>query len=212
MTDELIARLAADNTPVRPLALERRILLAAAAGLVASAALGFLLLDFLVERPFGGAYGSPMFWVKLGYTIAFGLLGLAAVPVLARPDGRVAWPLAAAAGLMVLALALGTMNWMMVDWSMPALMGATALVCPWLIVLTATPLLATLLAVMRRFAPRSPLIAGLAAGLVAGGFGAALYAFYCGETGMMFMAVWYSLGIALTAALGALLGRFLLRW
>ena len=29
---------------------------------------------------------------------------------------------------------------------------------------------------------------------------------------MMFMAVWYSLGIALTALLGAIVGRFTLRW
>ena len=29
---------------------------------------------------------------------------------------------------------------------------------------------------------------------------------------MMFMAVWYSLGVAATAVLGALLGRLLLRW
>ena len=29
---------------------------------------------------------------------------------------------------------------------------------------------------------------------------------------MMFMAVWYSLGIAMTALLGAIIGKFLLRW
>jgi hypothetical protein len=29
---------------------------------------------------------------------------------------------------------------------------------------------------------------------------------------MMFMAVWYSLGISIVGALGAVLGRLLLRW
>ena len=65
---------------------------------------------------------------------------------------------------------------------------------------------------LRAMAPRSGAMAGFAAGLLAGGFGAAIYSFYCGETGMMFMAVWYSLGVAATAVLGALLGRLLLRW
>jgi hypothetical protein len=55
-------------------------------------------------------------------------------------------------------------------------------------------------------------MAGFAAGLVAGGLGAAVYSFYCGETSMMFMAVWYSLGIFMLAAIGAVLGRLLLRW
>ena len=104
------------------------------------------------------------------------------------------------------------MDWMRADWAMPVLMGGTAMVCPWLITLTGLPILAILLGAMRGLAPRSPARAGLAAGLVAGGFGALAYAFYCGETGMMFMAVWYSLGIAMTALLGAIIGKFLLRW
>ncbi|HWU18721.1 MAG TPA: NrsF family protein, partial [Devosia sp.] len=58
----------------------------------------------------------------------------------------------------------------------------------------------------------SPTLAGFAAGLIAGGFGAWAYSFYCGETSMMFMAIWYSLGIGLTALLGAALGKLVLRW
>jgi hypothetical protein len=180
--------------------------------MVATIAIGFVVLDLIVNRPFGGAYGSPMFWVKLAYTIAFGLMGLAALPVLSRPGGRILWPLAAAGTLAFVVLTIGTVGWMNVGFSMPMLMGGTALVCPWLIVLTAVPLLAVLLGATRRFAPRSPTLAGLAAGLVAGGFGAAAYAFYCGETSMMFIGVWYALGIGLTALLGAVLGRFVLRW
>lgn len=212
MTDDLIDRLSADLAPVPPRALERRLWLALGLGLAATIILGGLFLDLVVGRPFGGAWGSPMFWGKLAYTLGFGLMGLVAVPALARPDRRLRWPLWAAAGLALFALVWGTLGWMQADWAMPVLMGGTALVCPWLIILTSTPLLAMLLATMRRFAPRSPTLAGFGAGLLAGGFGAAAYAFYCGETSMMFMAVWYSLGIALTALLGALLGRFLLRW
>lgn len=212
MTDELIARLSSDLKPVAPRAMERRIGLGLLGGFIATVVIGFSMLDILVGRPFGGAWGSPMFWVKLGYTIGFGLLGLAAVPVLARPDGRIAWPLFVALALFGLVLVIGTVGWMQADWAMPVLMGGTALVCPWLIILTSAPLLAVLLGVMRSFAPRSPTLAGAAAGLMAGGFGAAAYAIYCGETSMMFMAVWYTLGVALTALLGGLIGRYLLRW
>ncbi|MCP8883982.1 DUF1109 domain-containing protein [Devosia sp. XJ19-1] len=212
MTDDLIARLSTDLQPVPPRALERRLCLALAIGLVATLLVGPLVLDLLVGRPFGGAWGSSMFWGKLAYTIGLGGLGLVAVPALSRPDRRLVWPLLAAGALVLLALGAGTMGWMQADWAMPVLMGGTALVCPWLIILTAAPLLGMLLGTMRRFAPASPTLAGLAAGLLAGGFGAAAYAFYCGETSMMFMAVWYSLGIALTALIGAIIGRVMLRW
>jgi len=212
MTDALITRLSTDLKPVRRHALERRLWLAALIGMAITVVAAYLILDRMIGRPFGGAFGGPMFWVKFGYTIAFGLIGLAATPVLARPDGRIFWPALAAGFLVLAALLLGTMDWMRADWAMPELMGQTAMVCPWLITVTGVPVLVILLGAMRSLAPRSPTLAGLAAGLVAGGFGAWAYAFYCGETGMIFMAVWYTLGMAMTALLGAVLGRFVLRW
>lgn len=211
MTNDLIDRLASELKPTLPRALERRLWVALCVGLILTCIGGALLLT-AIGRPFGAAFGSNMFWVKAGYTLAFGLMGLAAAPVLARPDGRIAWPMAGSALLVLLALTLGTLSWMQADWAMPALMGGTAMVCPWLITLTGAPILISLLAALRGMAPRSPALAGFAAGLAAGGFGAWAYAFYCGETGMMFMAVWYSLGILLTALLGAILGRLLLNW
>ncbi|MVS99581.1 NrsF family protein [Devosia marina] len=212
MTNELIDRLTSDLKPIPLRALEKRIWLALAIGLFATILVGPLVLDLLVGRPFGGAWGNSMFWSKLGYTMGLGSLGLIAVPALSRPDQYRIWPLLLASALAVLALIVGTLGWMQSDWAMPVLMGGTAMVCPWLIIVTSAPLLAVLLSVMRRFAPSSPTMAGLAAGLLSGGFGAATYAFYCGETSMMFMATWYSLGVALTALLGAIIGRYLLRW
>lgn len=212
MTDDLINRLADNLKPTPPRAMERRLLLALAVGLLVTIVGVYVVLDLMMGRPFGGADSTMMFWTKFGYTLALGLLGLAAAPVLARPDGRIIWPLAAAGLLAFIALAGGTMLWMRAEWSMPILMGQTAMVCPSLIVLAGIPVLIALLSALRSTAPRSPSLAGFAAGLVAGGFGAWAYAFYCGETGMMFMAVWYSLGIAMTALLGAVIGKFVLRW
>lgn len=212
MTDELIARLSTDLAPVHPRAMQRRLILAAVVGLALAIVGAWFILHLMLGRPMGETFGGAMFWVKAGYTLAFGLVGLAALPVLARPDGRVIWPLVAAAALLLVALSLGTMNWMRADWAMPELMGNTAMVCPWLITLTGAPVLAVLLTALRTMAPRSAAMAGFAAGLMAGGLGAAVYSFYCGETSMMFMAVWYSLGIFMLAAVGAVLGRYLLRW
>ena len=65
---------------------------------------------------------------------------------------------------------------------------------------------------LRGLAPTQLRLAGLAAGLLAGGVGAIGYALSCTEVGLPFVATWYSLGIALTGALGALLGPRLLRW
>lgn len=212
MTDELIARLSADLRPVPPRSMERRLWLALAIGALITIPYAWLLLDLWMDRPFVPLLGDAMFWVKFGYTLAFGCFGLAAVPALSRPDGRARWPLVGAGVVMLLALGFGAARWMQNDWAMPDLVGHTAMVCPWLITLTGLPVLASLLLAMRSFAPRSPAMAGFAAGLLAGGFGAWAYAFFCGESAMMFVAVWYSLGIVVTALLGALLGRFALRW
>ncbi|UYO01099.1 MAG: DUF1109 domain-containing protein [Devosia sp.] len=212
MTDDLITRLSSDLAPVSPRAMERHIALALAIGALITLPYAWLVLDLWIGRPFVPLWGDGMFAMKFGYTLAFALFGFAAVPALSRPDGRIRWPLVAAGLVVLLALGLGTMNWMGGDWAMPMLMGQTAMVCPWLITLTGLPVLTVLLIAMRRLAPRSPSMAGLAAGLLAGGFGAWVYAFFCGENSMMFIAVWYSLGIALTALAGAALGRILLRW
>ena len=57
-----------------------------------------------------------------------------------------------------------------------------------------------------------PTLAGLSAGLMAGALGAWVYSFHCTESGMPFLALWYSLGIAAVMLVGAIAGRLLLRW
>jgi hypothetical protein len=55
-------------------------------------------------------------------------------------------------------------------------------------------------------------MAGLAAGVFAGSLAALGYALACPEVSITFVAIWYSLGIALAGALGAFLGPRVLRW
>ena len=89
--------------------------------------------------------------------------------------------------------------------------GDTALVCPIFIVLLALPIHAGIVWAMRSLAPTRTRLAGLAAGLGAGSFSAFVYSFHCDETSVVFLALWYSLGILTTGLIGLLTSRFL-RW
>ena len=52
----------------------------------------------------------------------------------------------------------------------------------------------------------------MVAGIVAGGFGAAIYSLFCTEDAPIFWGVWYSLGILAVAFLGRAAGGRALRW
>ncbi|WP_193334923.1 NrsF family protein [Devosia beringensis] len=212
MTDDLIARLATDLKPVRPDALPRLIM---GAVLVSAVVAAIAMLMWLGTRAdMATAPGTMMFWTKFGYTLALAMLGGVATLALARPDGSIRWPWLAAPVLLALLLVGAVLQLANAapDEMMPLVIGGTSLVCPWRIVVLALPVLLALLLAMRRLAPANPTLAGLAAGLFAGGTGAWIYSFACGEHGMMFVALFYTLGIAIVAGLGALLGRLLLRW
>jgi hypothetical protein len=61
-------------------------------------------------------------------------------------------------------------------------------------------------------APTRLRLAGAAAGLLAGGVAATVYGLHCQEMTAAFVVTWYSLGVAASVAVGALLGPRLLRW
>jgi hypothetical protein len=65
---------------------------------------------------------------------------------------------------------------------------------------------------VRGLAPTRPGAAGFAAGLLAGSLGAFGYSLSCPEASPAFVAIWYTLGIAFTGAVGAALGPRVLRW
>jgi hypothetical protein len=97
------------------------------------------------------------------------------------------------------------------DWGR-RLIGTNALVCLRSIpFLAAAPLCAALLA-LRRGAPDNPALAGVGAGLLSGGIGAALYATHCTDDSPLFVSVWYTLAIAMVVVIGAWCGSRCLRW
>jgi len=93
------------------------------------------------------------------------------------------------------------------DW-----LGESFALCPFRILALAAPVFAAALIALRRLAPTQLALAGFAAGLLAGGIGAAVYCLFCQEKAPLFVVTWYSLGMLGCAGLGALIGPRLLRW
>jgi hypothetical protein len=212
MSDDLIATLSADVRPMPRHGLQSRLIL----GLVAGGVLaGLLMAYWLGLRPdLSRAVMTPIFWAKFGFTMALTIAGFVAAERLARPGGRLRLPLAVVFAVIALAGAAGIIQ---VLANPPErvrylVLGGTALVCPFYIVALSTPVLAVSLAVMRRLAPTNLPAAGFAAGLLSGAAGAWIYAFHCTESGLPFIALWYTAGVLATALIGAALGRWLLRW
>lgn len=211
-TEELIALLAKDATPVKRGALPMRIALFA---LLGAAAAFVMLVPWLGIRPdLFEAVSGPTFWMKAVYTFGLGVAGFALVERLSRPGakGRLGWLLAGLFAAIIVALAMTQMMSTPPDQMRAALMGSSWDKCPWRILVLALPGLAVLLWTMRRFAPTRPTLAGAAAGLLAGGVAATVYGLHCQEIAAPFVALWYSLGVILSTALGAIIGSRALRW
>jgi hypothetical protein len=212
MSDDLIGRLAADVRPVPRGALGSRLLGALAVSVVVSAILMTLWIG--LRGDIATAWLDPIFWVKFGYALLLALGGFVAAERLARPGGSMRGAAIAIVATFVAAGVLGIAQLLLSppEMARTLVIGGTALVCPFYIMAISAPIFAATIAVMRRLAPTNLPLAGLAAGLLSGGAGAWIYAFHCGENGLPFLAIWYTLGVFTVAAIGALTGRWLLRW
>lgn len=212
MSDELVARLSHDLRPVPRAALPARLLLWLVGGALVA---GAIMVPWIGLRPdIATAWQGGIFWLKFGYTALLALTGFLAVERLARPGGggRRGFVAATAAFATFLAIGLLQLATAPAEATRSLLVGDTSLVCPVYIVTLSLPIFIATVLAMRRLAPTSLTLAGLAAGLLSGGAGAWVYAFHCGENGLAFLAIWYTLGVAVMALLGALTGRWLLRW
>jgi hypothetical protein len=211
-TDDLIASLSAQVPPVPPGAVARRVAIGLSLGAAGSVMLMLLWLG--PRRDLAEAVLTPMFWMKLGYAAITGLIAAGVLTRLARPGVRPGGlaALAFAPFAVVAAMALARMAQAPPEAHRAMLMGHSAMLCPWRIAAIGLPVLFGAVWAVRGLAPTRLGLAGLVAGAAAGGMGAAIYAIACNETSAPFLAVWYTLGMAAVAALGALAGSRLLRW
>jgi hypothetical protein len=152
--------------------------------------------------------------MKALYTAGLAVGGFVLVERLSRPGARgrtgkaiVVVSLAVIAMLAVLQLA-GTGK----DDMRAALLGSSWNQCPFRIAALSVPVFVAVFLAMRRLAPTNLPVAGGAAGLFSGALAATIYGLFCPETAAPFIAIWYTLGIAIPAVIGAVLGPRLLRW
>lgn len=212
-TDDLVDLLAAQAQPVPRQAASRRVALAVLASLPLSFA--FMLVDYGL-RPglVDSLLHQPMALVKLLVPAAVAAGGFVAVERLARPGVAVRGAWAAMVVPVVLVWILAVFAWLQaVPAERPQLLwGTTWRTCALSISAMALPVFVAALLALRSLAPTRPVPAGAAAGALASGAGAAVYALHCPELAAPFLAVWYVLGMAIPVAAGALLGPRLLRW
>lgn len=211
-TQDLIRAVVADNASVRPPI--RRTMLWALAGGIAATAVAFAL-TLHVRSDFGWSIvHSHRFQFKFVYTLAIAIPALLLAWQLVRPDGRTRGLMAlfvVPAVLLAVAAAIELASVPADHWAIYAI-GQNAFWCVTMIPLLAAGPLAAMLYALRQGATSQPALAGAAAGLLASGIAATLYASHCVDDSPLFIALWYTPGIALVTAAGALIGKRMLRW
>lgn len=211
-TDELVAMLATGVDVVDPRTVEKRFALALALGLSGA---GILMVSLLGVRPdLAQVAMTGMFWLKLAFPAAVLGATLSVTMRLARPgrSARSGWLVSAA---VVAALWIGAGAVLVA--APPALrphmaLGDTWRVCTACVTVLSLPAFCAVFWALRGLAPTKLQQAGGAAGLLAGAQGLLVYCLHCPETALPFWSIWYLLGMLVPAAMGALLGKALLRW
>lgn len=210
-TERLIRALAADNSHrARPVG---QVLMLA---LLAAAPVPLLIFfgEFGVRPDIMTAMKNPFFDLKFAVTLALAISAIAVALHLSRPEASLrgfGWYLLIPAGL----LAAGIGGEMMMPQRVPMmtrLVGSNSAICLTLIPALSLPLLIAALIGLRHGAPSRPALSGAIAGLLAAGFAATLYASHCTDDSPLFVATWYTLAVAIVAAVGALVGSRVLRY
>ena len=209
-TDTLIELLARDAGPAPRALAARRLWPAALLGLLVSACAAIAVFDAIPAA----LYATPAPWIKLASAGALALAAGGLSARLSRPAAPLAGTPRAVAAVVLAMAALGAISLAAepAGSRLAALLGHSWWSCPVSVLVLSLPALAAALWAVRGLAPTRPRAAGFAAGLLAGSVGACGYALSCPEVSPAFVAVWYTLGIGLTGALGAALGPRVLRW
>jgi hypothetical protein len=210
-TDQFVQVLAADNA-FREQSVARGFALALVPAL-AMAAVAFSIVlrprPDIVEKI---ATLRVTFKFAVSLCLAFTAIRLALI--LSRPEAdprRTLLALATAPLLIVVGVTLELLTTPAATWA-ARFLGHYSLYCLASIPFLSLVPLVTLFAALRRGASSRPSLSGAAAGLGAGGLGAALYALHCSDDSPLFVAAWYPLAISIVAFAGAFAGPRFLRW
>ena len=210
-TEQLIRTLAADNSHrARPVSYVLMLALLAAAPV----SLLIFFAELGVRPDIMTAMKNPFFDLKFAVTLALAISAIAVALHLSRPEASLrgfGWYLLIPAGLLVAGIS-GEMMMPQRAPMMTRVIGNNSKYCTVAITAMSLPLLIAALFGLRHGAPARPAISGAIAGLLSAGFAAALYASHCTDDSPLFVATWYTLAVALIAAIGALLGSRMLKY
>lgn len=199
-TDALILDLSGDLVPVRRRNVRCEV--AALAALVA-VELALILAAGGMRPDMGGVILSPlMAWKIGGLALLAGVSCTVALRSFAPPPFS-RRNLVLACALAILVMVAGVFVTSAADSGRPLierLSPARGLGCATAIVVLALPLMTLLAVLMRRAAPVHPSRSALAAGLAAAICGALVFTVCCPTNDPLYIAVWYSVGIAVVAA------------
>jgi hypothetical protein len=209
-TSRLIEMLAQGSGSAPRRVVPVRLGLALALGLAMSATISWLALGLNPDLATMGAALT----LKLGYVASLTAGAAWLTARLARPGA--AWGKALTSVILLFGAMclLACIDWNQADQTERAalLFGQSWTTCPWRVAALAGPALLLGFLAVRGLAPTRLRLAGAAIGLMAGGLGAFGYALYCPELSPLFVVTWYSLGMLVPAAIGAVLGPRTLRW
>jgi hypothetical protein len=210
-TDDLIKALDADQRS-KAISLRSAWWMAAGAAVAIAAVVFWLSLG---PRPdIAIAMLTMRFLSKFVFTIVLAVSAFVLIRALSTPGAstrRAAVWMIAAPLLVAVAVVLELLTVPEAEWG-ARLVGRNMMVCMMFIPLIGIGPLAVFLWVLRYGAPTRPVLAGMVAGLLAGGLAATFYAAHCFDDSPLFVASWYTIAIAALGALGALGGRFFVRW
>ncbi len=206
-TDELITLMTQD-APVR-LRYGRAIGTALAVGVVFSAVL--LIATVCLRHNMATVFETARVCFKIGVTLVLAVLAARLAMRIGRPGVAIRLPalLLALPVMMVVAAVVMELSVLPQGTWAASMVGENALFCLLFVPILSLAPLAGLFWALRRGAPEKPAMAGAAAGSAAGTIAAAIYAWHCPDDSPLFLATWYTIGIAIVTGAGALLGR---RW
>jgi hypothetical protein len=210
-TNELVRSLAADHG-TRPRTVGVLLAMALVVALPFTATMFTMRLGMRPDVM--AATHNPFFVLKFVVTLALAFTSVALALRLVQPAAnvrRAAWLLVIPLLLLVGGITADIMLPETSPW-MVRMRGGNSMVCLSAIPMLSLPLLIAALIGLRRGAATRPMLTGAVAGLVAGGIAATFYASHCVDDSPLFVATWYVIAIAFVAMVGAILGRWVLRW
>jgi len=210
-TNELIKTLASHSKrPARPLS---TVWWWAVGISIAIAALVFFMVLGL-RSDISSALETPRFLFKFLVTLTLAVSAFNCVRALSRPGES--WRnevlcLAIAPALLAMAVVVELFALPSDLWT-ATMIGRNSVVCLTYIPLIGLGPLAVFLWTLHYSAPTNPAFAGSVAGLLAGGIAATFYAAQCADDSPLFVAMWYTIAIAILAILGAVGASRFARW